>query len=174
MKVDDKIDLRPAIQKLATEDLNRLLSVDIGELTYDVDLDGFRCDSAYHLDDIKAVPLDVLVSAMESWQDLVLIYEGKKHSGPDGDSFDMKDVLKLLPVKYDNCPICGEEKFCLPIKIDVDKFPYKYRETLEYSLENDEYICADCQQDLLDGNIGTCPICGRLDDGKDGYCSDCY
>lgn len=77
MKVDDKIDLRPAIQKLATYDLNRLLSVDIGELTYDVDLDGFRCDSAYHLDDIKAVPLDVLVSAMESWQDLVLIYEGK-------------------------------------------------------------------------------------------------
>lgn len=44
MKVDDKIDLRPAIQKLATEDLNRLLSIDIGELTYDVDLDGFRCD----------------------------------------------------------------------------------------------------------------------------------
>lgn len=41
MKVDDKIDLRPAIQKLATKDLNRLLSADIGELTYDVDLDVF-------------------------------------------------------------------------------------------------------------------------------------
>lgn len=174
MKVDDKIDLRPAIQKLATEDLNRLLSVDIGELTYDVDLDGFRCDSAYHLDDIKAVPLDVLVSAMENWQDLVLIYKGKKPGGPDGDSFDMKDVLKLLPVKYDKCPICGEEKFCLPIKIDISEFPYKYRETLEYSLENDEYICADCQQDLLDGSIATCPICGCLESDYDGYCSDCY
>lgn len=174
MKVDDKIDLRPAIQKLATKDLNRLLSVDIGELTYDVDLDGFRCDSAYHLDDIKAVPLDVLVSAMESWQDLVLIYEGKKPSGPDGDNFDMKDVLKLLPVKHDNCPICGEEKFCLPIKNNIGEFPYKYKEELEYFMENNEYICAECQQNLLDGNIGTCAICGRLESGEDGYCSECY
>lgn len=174
MKVDDKIDLRPAIQKLATYDLNRLLSVDIGELTYDVDLDGFRCDSAYHLDDIKAVPLDVLVSAMESWQDLVLIYEGKKPSGPDGDNFDMKNVLKLLPVKHDNCPICGEEKFCLPIKNSIGEFPYKYKEELEYFMENNEYICAECQQNLLDGNIGTCAICGRLESGKDGYCSNCY
>jgi hypothetical protein len=174
MKVDDKIDLRPAIQKLATKDLNRLLSVDIGELTYDVDLDGFRCDSAYHLDDIKAVPLDVLVSAMESWQDLVLIYEGKKPSGPDGDNFDMKNVLKLLPVKHDNCPICGEEKFCLPIKNNIGEFPYKYKEELEYFMENNEYICAECQQNLLDGNIGTCAICGRLESGEDGYCSECY
>lgn len=174
MKVDDKIDLRPAIQKLATYDLNKLLSVDIGELTYDVDLDGFRCDSAYHLDDIKAVPLDVLVSAMESWQDLVLIYEGKKPSGPDGDNFDMKNVLKLLPVKHDNCPICGEEKFCLPIKNNIGEFPYKYKEELEYFMENNEYICAECQQNLLDGNIGTCAICGRLESGEDGYCSECY
>lgn len=65
--IDTKMDLRPAIQKLATYDLNRLLSVDIGELEVDDDLGVYHCNSAYHLDDIRAVSLDVLISAMENW-----------------------------------------------------------------------------------------------------------
>ena len=172
--IDTKMDLRPAIQKLATYDLNRLLSVDIGELEVDDDLGVYHCNSAYHLDDIRAVPLDVLISAMENWQDLVLLYKSKRPNDPDGEKFDMKEVLKLLPVKYDKCPICEKEKFCLPIKNNIGEFPYKYKEELEYFMENNEYICAECQQNLLDGNIGTCAICGRLESGEDGYCSDCY
>ena len=173
--INDKIDLRPAIQKLATYDLNMLLSIDIGDIIWDSDSDMFRCDSRYHLDDIKAVPLDLLASAMEHWQKLVLFYKGKTPNDPDFDTLDIKDILKLLPVKHEKCPVCEKEKFCLPIKNAIDDFPFKYHDTLEYWIENDEYICSECQNALLNGDIGTCPICGCIETGgEDGYCSDCY
>lgn len=155
--MNTKVDLRLAIEKLAIEDLNFLASIDIGNIDYDDNYDDV-CKSVYTLNDIKNIPLNMLIQAKNDNYQLILTYKDKSFgNGVAYDYFDIGKVLSFTLAEYGECPVCHKDKYRLPIT--ANDFAPKYKNVLW----DGEYICADCQQDLHNEELGVCSSCGELD-----------
>lgn len=112
-----KVDLRPAIQALATEDLNMLTNIGIGHVLVD-DFNNPYAHIEYSLDSLNNVSIAQLNEDDTDGDFIVLQY-----SNGTFDELDIIDVLIQLVLVETDCFICDKVKPCVPInKSDFDSY----------------------------------------------------
>lgn len=160
--IDTKMDLRPAIQTLATEDFNMITNIGIGHVLVD-DFNNPYAHIEYSLDSLNNVSIAQLNEDDTNGDFIVLQY-----SNGTFDELDIIDVLIQLGLVETDCFICDKVKLCLPINVsDFDSYYKKF-------LLDGALVCEDCRKQLHNKEIKLCDSCCRHVVYDDGYCSDCY
>lgn len=160
--IDTKMDLRPAIQKLATEDINMITNIGIGHLLVD-DFNNEYAHIEYSLDSLNNVSLAQLNEDDDNGDFIIL-----KYSNGIFDEIDIMNVLIHLGLVETDCFVCDKVKLCLSINVsDFDSYYKKF--LLDRAL-----VCEDCRKQLHNKEIKLCDSCHRHVVYDDGYCSDCY